>query len=53
MNEDPNVNVRDLTSFSSLAEIAKLQDGKVIDLFESLFTGSTSQTHSQIISDRS
>ena len=42
-----------VTIFSSLAETTKLQEGKVIDLFESLFGGATSQTHAQIFPDRS
>ena len=42
-----------VTIFSSLAETTKLQEGKVIDLFQALFAGSTSQAHVQIFPDRS
>lgn len=42
-----------VTIFSSLAETTKLQEGKVIDLFQSLFAGSASQANAQIFPDRS
>jgi transposase len=41
-----------VTIFSSLAETTKLQNGRVIDLFESLFSGTASQSHAQIFPDR-
>jgi hypothetical protein len=41
-----------VTIFNSLAETAKLQEGNVIDLFQALFRGSTSQAQAQIFPDR-
>jgi transposase len=42
-----------VTIFSSLAETAKLQKGKVIALFQALFAGSANQAHAQIFPDAS
>ena len=42
-----------VTIFSSLAQTTKLQEGKVIDLFQALFAGSASQAHAQIFPDTS
>jgi hypothetical protein len=42
-----------VTIFSSLAETTKLQEGKVIDLFQALFARSASQAHAQIFPDTS
>jgi transposase len=39
--------------FSSLAQTTKLQEGKVLDLFQALFAGSASQAHAQIFPDTS
>lgn len=39
--------------FSSLAQTAKLQAGKVIDMFQALFSGSAAQAHAQIFPDTS
>jgi transposase len=41
-----------VTIFNSLAETAKLQEGNVIDLFQALFRGSTSQAQAQIFPDK-
>jgi hypothetical protein len=34
--------------FSSLAQTTKLQEGKVIGLFQALFSGSPSQVHARV-----